>query len=127
QAIAVKPDHARAQNNLGLVLAQQGEREAALAAFRRAHCSPAQAHTNLAVILALNNHAEDARKHLQLAHRHLEPNDREIEQRLEELEVLIANRESQQSLSPGRAEEQSAAMPPAPYDEQKSIRVEFVS
>jgi len=114
QAIAVKSDHARAHNHLGLVLAQQGEREAALAAFRRANCSPAQAHTNLAVILALNNHAEDAREQLQSARRHLEPDDRGTQKRLEELEVLIANGESQQSPPPGRAEVHSTEVPPGP-------------
>lgn len=114
QAIAVNPDHARAQNHLGLVLAQQGDREAALAAFRRANRSPAQAHTNLAVILALNNHAEDAREHLRSARRHLEPDDRGIQKRLEELEVLIADRESHQSPSPRRTEVLSAAMSSAP-------------
>lgn len=113
QAIEVKPDHARAHNHLGLVLAQQGEREAAFAAFRRANCSPAQAHTNLAVILALNNHAEDARAHLQSAHQHLEPNDRGIRRRLEELEVLIAGRQSEQSPPPARTELLSTALLPA--------------
>lgn len=111
QAIAVKPDHARAQNHLGLVLAQQGDQEAALDAFRRANRSPAHAHTNLAVILALNNRAEDAREHLQLARRHLEPDDREIQKRLEDVEVLIANRESQHDSPPQRAEKHSTEVP----------------
>jgi Flp pilus assembly protein TadD len=116
QAIAVKPDHARAQNHLGLVLAQQGEREAVFAAFRRANCSPAQAHTNLAVILALNNHAEEARQHLQSARQYTEPDDRGLQKRLEELEVLIANRESQQSLPAWHAEAQSTAVTLASND-----------
>lgn len=111
QAIALQPEHARSQNHLGLVLAQQGEREASLAAFRRAHCSPAQAHANLAVILALNNHVEDAREHLQLARRDLAPNDRGVQEQLEELDVLIANHQPQQSPAQ-RAEEYSTAMLP---------------
>lgn len=97
QAIALQPEHARSQNHLGLVLAQLGERDASLAAFRRANCSPAQAHTNLALILALNNHGDDARQHLQLARRDLDPNDLEIQEQLEGLEVLIAKHESRES------------------------------
>lgn len=112
QAIAVKPDHARAQNHLGLLLAQQGEPEAALAAFRRAKCSPAQAHTNLAVILALNNNPEDARTHLQSARQYLKPDDSVIHKRLESLEVLLADRQSQQIPPPGRVELSSTAMLP---------------
>lgn len=113
QAIALKPDHARSQNHLGLVLAQQGEREASFAAFRRAHCSPAQAHTNLAVILALNNRTEDARQHLQSARQDHAPSDRGIQEQLEELEVLIANHEPPDSPPSASAEVYSTAMLPA--------------
>lgn len=114
QAIAVNPDHARSQNHLGLVLAQQGDREAALVAFRRANCSPAQAHTNLAVMLALNNHVEDASEHLVSARRDLAPKDLGNQKRLSELEVLMANHESRQVPAAGSAEVHLTALPPAP-------------
>jgi hypothetical protein len=44
----VKPDHKRAHNNLGLVLARQGKVDAALAEFRLAGCSDADGRMNLA-------------------------------------------------------------------------------
>lgn len=113
QAIAVNPDHARSQNHLGLVLAQQGKREAALVAFRRANCSPAQAHTNLAVMLALNNQMEDASEHLVSARQDLAPKDLGNQKRLSELEVLMANYVSQPVPAAGSAEMRLTALPPA--------------
>lgn len=99
QAVAVAPDHARSHNHLGLVLAQKGDREGAFDAFRRANCSPAQAHANLAVVLAINNHTQDARRHL-LAAQHLKSGDRGIQKRLDGLEMLIASREPQTTPAP---------------------------
>ena len=99
QAIAIAPDHSRAHNHLGLVLAQRGQCEEAWAAFRRANCSPAQAYTNLAVILALNNRTDQSRQHLQYA-QDIDPDDRGIQDRIEGLKALIADRESRQRSSP---------------------------
>src|SRR5262249_17532772 len=48
QAIAIVPDHRRAHNNLGLVLARTGRPDNALAEFRKAGCTAAEAHANLA-------------------------------------------------------------------------------
>lgn len=104
QAIAIAPDHSRAHNHLGLVLAQRGQCEEALAAFRRAYCSPSQACTNLAVILALNNHTEESRQHLRYA-QDIDPDDRGIQDRIKGLEALIADRESRQRSSPALAGE----------------------
>ncbi len=114
QALALQPEHARSQNHLGLVLAQQGEREASLAAFRRANCSSAQAHTNLAVILALNNHVDDAKQHLQLARQELAPDDSDgaIQEQLEGLEMLIAKHESRPTPPPAGDPVYSTAMLP---------------
>src|SRR5207253_9547824 len=51
QAVAIAPDHRRALNNLGLVLARTGMQSEALAAFRKAGCTEADAHANLAFAL----------------------------------------------------------------------------
>lgn len=61
RAIELKPDHQRAQNNLGLVLARSGRGPEALDAFRRAGCTPADAHANLAYGLTMNGALPDAR------------------------------------------------------------------
>ena len=53
QALALCPDHQRAHNNLGLVLARCGRKEEALAEFRLAGCSEAEARSNLAHALSL--------------------------------------------------------------------------
>src|SRR5262245_45190481 len=53
QAIALRPDHRHAHNNLGLVLARSGRPEEALEEFRRAGCTEADAHNNLAFALTL--------------------------------------------------------------------------
>ncbi len=94
QAIAVAPNHHRAQNHLGVVLAQQGHPEQALAAFRRAQCTPAQAHANLAAVLAMHQRLSDAQQHLEHARR-LAADDRETAERLQGLEALIAEYRSQ--------------------------------
>jgi len=84
QAIAIAPDHPRAQNHLGVVLAQQGHQEQALAAFRRAKCSPAQAHANLALVCWLHQRPGDAQQHLEHAQR-LATGDHETAARLQGL------------------------------------------
>lgn len=67
QAIEIQPKHARAHNHLGMILAQMEQPEAALAEFRKAGCNKSEAHSNLALVLTLNQHWDDARRHYQLA------------------------------------------------------------
>jgi Tfp pilus assembly protein PilF len=67
QAIALKADHRRAHNNLGLVLARAGRKEEALAEFRRAGCTEADAQINLAYALSLNAAWPDATRHYERA------------------------------------------------------------
>jgi Flp pilus assembly protein TadD len=62
QAIALRPEFPRAHNNLGLVLAHEGQRSAALAEFRKAGCSVADAHLNLAFVMAVEGRWEEAKK-----------------------------------------------------------------
>ncbi len=62
RALACEPRHARSHTNLGLVLARQGDREAALAEFARAGCDPSDAQSNLALVLAMEGRLDDARQ-----------------------------------------------------------------
>ena len=55
KAIELAPNHQRAHNNLGLVLARTERSQKALAEFRRAGCTEADAHSNLAFVLTLAN------------------------------------------------------------------------
>lgn len=70
EAIQLKPDHARAHNNLGLVFARSGRHQEAFAEFRAAGCSEADAHTNLAHGLTLAGAFPLAQHHYQLALNH---------------------------------------------------------
>jgi Tfp pilus assembly protein PilF len=67
QAVALAPENARAHNNLGLVLASIDRTEEALAEFRRAGCTEADAQINLAFVLTLENKWVEARKRYQMA------------------------------------------------------------
>lgn len=67
QALALAPEHRRAHNNLGLVLAHQGRQAEALAEFRRAGCSEAEGHVNLAYVLTLEKHLAEAKQHYERA------------------------------------------------------------
>lgn len=60
QALALKPDLARAHNNLGLVLAHTDRTDLALAQFRQAG-SEADARLNLALALTMDQRWEEAR------------------------------------------------------------------
>jgi Tfp pilus assembly protein PilF len=60
QALAIEPRHPRSHNNLGLVLARQGKRQAALAEFARAGCDPSDAQTNLGLVLALEGNFKES-------------------------------------------------------------------
>lgn len=62
KALAVDPRHARSRSNLGLVLAHQGDDDAALAEFIKAGCDPIDARSNLALTQAMRGRFDDARK-----------------------------------------------------------------
>lgn len=67
QAVVLKPNLARAHNNLGLVLANNRRVEEALAEFKKSGLSDADAHVNVAFALALDNQTEEAREHYETA------------------------------------------------------------
>src|SRR5581483_4349081 len=62
QAIALRPNHARAHNNLGLLLARTGRDAESLAEFRRAGCAEAEARANVAFALSLEGNLPQARE-----------------------------------------------------------------
>ena len=89
QAIALRPDHQRAHNNLGLVLAHNARATEALAEFRKAGCSPADAHNNLAFALTMDRKWAAGREQYRLALA-AEPSSAATKARLKELDALIA-------------------------------------
>lgn len=67
QATALNPDHARAHNNLGLLLARTDRQDEALAQFTKSGCSPAEAHENVSFGLALEHRWDEAQIHCEQA------------------------------------------------------------
>lgn len=98
QALVLKPDHARAHNNLGLVLAQTDRPEDALSHFRKAG-TEAEAHLNLAFALTLDRHWEEARAQYELA-LSANPSLEQAKNGLRELDKLLA-KTSRPNPSPG--------------------------
>jgi Tfp pilus assembly protein PilF len=89
QAIALKPTHKRAHNHLGLVLAQAEQSDAALAEFRKAGCTVAEARSNLALVMTLNHRWDDAREQYERA-LDSDPNSATAQTGLENLESVLA-------------------------------------
>jgi tetratricopeptide (TPR) repeat protein len=89
QAIAVQPGHARAHDNLGLLLAHTGRGPEALVEFCRAGCSEADAQVNLAFALTLDRRWAEARKHYEEALAS-EPSSEHAKKGLEELNALVS-------------------------------------
>ena len=67
QAIAIKPTLARAHNNLGLLLARNGQVDEALAEFHAAGCRPAESHQNVAFVMSTEGRLDEARRQYELA------------------------------------------------------------
>ena len=67
QAIALNPDHRRAHNNLGIVLAHTNRLDSARAEFQRGGCTQAEGLANAAFCLSTDGRLEEARNHYRLA------------------------------------------------------------
>lgn len=93
QALALAPEHRRAHNQLGLVLAQLDRRTEALAEFRKAGGTAAEAHLNTALVLSMNGRLEDARREYEFALEEGAVPD-ELHARLAQLDQEIARNES---------------------------------
>jgi tetratricopeptide (TPR) repeat protein len=89
QALTLRPDDAHSHTNLGLLLARTGQTEEALGEFHKAGCSAAEAHTNLAFALTLEQHWPEACQQYQLALQ-AEPSSLPAKRGLHELEQLMA-------------------------------------
>ena len=89
QAIALKPKHLRAHNNLGMVLAQAERADEALAEFRKAGCDTPDAHSNLAFVMTLNRRWDEAREQYELA-LDANPDSAVAKSGLENLETVVA-------------------------------------
>ena len=92
QAIAIKPDLARAHNNLAAVLGRAGRAEEALAEFRKGGCSAPDAHLNLAFALGQARKFGEARAQVELA-RGLAPDAPGVVEEVARFEKLIARAE----------------------------------
>lgn len=67
QAIKFQPQHARAHNNLGLLLARTGREADAMKEFAKAGCSDAESRANLGLAYTIENRWQDARIQYRLA------------------------------------------------------------
>jgi Flp pilus assembly protein TadD len=93
QALAVNPEHNRAHNNLALLLVRDNRLDDALAEFRKAGSEPVQAHMNLAFALTVDQKWESARTEY-LRALAIDPSCQVAKARLEQLNDLVAKRES---------------------------------
>jgi tetratricopeptide (TPR) repeat protein len=96
QALAIDPNHQRAHNNLALVYAHLERTEEALAEFRKAGNSAADAHFNLAFSLSLDKRWKPAREEYRRALAAI-PSSEAARSRLRELDHLLASTERPKS------------------------------
>jgi tetratricopeptide (TPR) repeat protein len=102
QALAIQPNHVRAHNNLGMLLARIGRPQEALSEFHLAGCRDADAYVNLAFALTLEQHWPEARQHYQHALQ-ADPSSLAAQKGLRELEQLIARMDSATAATPAQA------------------------
>jgi Tfp pilus assembly protein PilF len=89
QAIVCDPEHSRAHNNLGLVLAHGGQVDDAVAEFRRGGSSEAEAHDNVAFALSTEGRWIEARAQYRRALK-AKPASQVAAARLQELDAVVA-------------------------------------
>jgi Tfp pilus assembly protein PilF len=93
KALSLKADHARAQNNLALVLARTNRVDDALAHFREGGCSASQAHINVAFAMTLDQRWDEARMQYQHALAS-NPDSEAARKGMQELQQLVARSKS---------------------------------
>jgi tetratricopeptide (TPR) repeat protein len=106
QALAINPDHPRAHNNLALVFAHTDRSEEALAEFREAGNSFADAHVNLAFSLSLDQRWQSAREESRRALA-ANPSSDGAKVRLREIDRLIVSNDKRAG-SPGATRDAQA-------------------
>lgn len=89
RTLRLKPQHSRAHNNLGLLLAQAERADDALTEFRKAGCDLAEARCNLALVMLLNRRFDEARQNYELA-LDANPESAAAKSGLQSLETVIA-------------------------------------
>ena len=102
QSIAINPDHQRAHNNLALLLVRDNRLDDALAEFRKGGSDPVHSHLNLAFALTIDQRWESARAEYQRALA-IDPACQLAKTRLDQLNTLVARRESADGASRGLA------------------------
>jgi len=104
-ALRLNGELAKARNNLGLLLARTGRPEEALTEFRRAGCSPSDAHANLAFAMVLEERWDEARREFELA-LDTDPSSQAAQEGLSALGAMAAKTERNQwAYSPPPGEE----------------------
>jgi Tfp pilus assembly protein PilF len=114
QAIVLRPEDARAHNNLGLILAHDHRDSEAVAEFRKAGASRADAHNNMAFALTTEGRWPDARAQYRLALA-ADPTSERARVRLRELDTLLAKADSNRSAAPQLAKVETRR-PATPHD-----------
>ncbi len=89
KAIALRPDLARAHNNLGLLLARSGRYEEAMVEFSQAGCEEYEARVNLAFALMWEQQWAEAKKQFEVALT-IVPSSKAAQEGLENLQSLLA-------------------------------------
>jgi tetratricopeptide (TPR) repeat protein len=103
KAIELAANNQRAQNNLGLVLAHTERSQQAFDAFRRAGCTEADAHNNLAFVLTLTGSLAEAKEHYARA-RELGPSSPATDNGLRVVTARLATSQNQDaSRLPGQS------------------------
>jgi Tfp pilus assembly protein PilF len=106
-ALQLNPGHARAHNNLGLVLARLGQNDEAMAEFKKGGCTSADAHINVAYCNLLAGNAQVSRQHLEIALK-LEPDSAPAKKALQDFTILLARQQSPQTTSAVESESADA-------------------
>jgi Flp pilus assembly protein TadD len=99
QCLVLATDHARGHNNLGMVLGRTNRSEEALAEFRLAGCTEADAYSNLAYALTLERHWLEARSCYERALA-ADPTSAASRKGLQELDILMVKANVDKSCRP---------------------------
>jgi Tfp pilus assembly protein PilF len=110
RALQLSPEHARAHNNLGLVLARSGQSDEATAEFKKAGCSVADAHINLAYCYLVDGKCDFSRRHLETALK-LEPDSAPAKKALLDLNDYLARQQTPQAGATASAGPAAGAAP----------------
>lgn len=98
QALALEPNHKRARNHVGLVLAVTNREDDALQEFYKSGCTLAEARMNIALMHSLESRFDQARNNYRLALQ-ADPKSKLAQARLREVDAVIARAEAANSSS----------------------------